>query len=230
MLFTQKKLVAALAFALSASFSAHAAGPKAEVIHWWTSGGESAAIKEIKDGYTAAGGVWVDTAIAGGDQARSVAINRMIGGNPPTAAQFNTSKQFLDLIEQGLLNNVDDVAAKEGWDKILPEATLSVIKVKGHFYAVPVNIHNPIWFWYSKEAFKKAGIASEPKSYDELFAAFDKLKAAGITPLAHGGQAWQEGIVFTSVLANQGGPELYLKVARDRDPAWSAGCSSSADV
>ena len=75
--------LAALTFALG---SAHAAGPKAEVIHWWTSGGESAAVKTLADAYIGAGGVWVDTAIALGEQARAVAVNRILGGNPPTAA------------------------------------------------------------------------------------------------------------------------------------------------
>jgi glucose/mannose transport system substrate-binding protein len=83
---------------------------------------------------------------------------------------------------------------------------------------VPVNIHMPAWIWYSKAAFKKAGIAAEPRSMDELFAALDKLKAAGLVALAHGGQSWQDNTVFTAVLANQGGRELYLKVLRDRDP------------
>ncbi|MEI7536099.1 MAG: ABC transporter substrate-binding protein [Comamonadaceae bacterium] len=198
---------------------AHAAGPKAEVIHWWTSGGESAAVKQFSQAYTTAGGVWVDTAIALGEQARSVAINRIIGGNPPTAAQFNTSKQFLDIVEQGMLNNVDEIALRDGWDKFLPETVLNVVRVKGHFYAAPVNIHMPTWIWYSKSAFKKAGITAEPKSMDEMFAALDKLKAAGLIPLAHGGQPWQENIVFTAMLANVGGTELYLKVMRDRDPA-----------
>ncbi|HJV61862.1 MAG TPA: ABC transporter substrate-binding protein, partial [Albitalea sp.] len=134
------------------------------------------------------------------------------------AAQFNTSKQFLDMVDQGMLNPMDDVALRDGWDRILPETVLGVIKVRGHYYAVPVNIHMPTWIWYSKAAFKKAGIASEPKSMDELFAALDKLKAAGLVPLAHGGQAWQDNIVFTAVLTNVGGRELYLKILRDRDP------------
>jgi len=77
----------------------------------------------------------------------------------------------------------------------------------------------PTWIWYSKAAFKKAGIAAEPKTMDELFAALDKLKAAGLIPLAHGGQSWQDNIVFTAVLVNVGGKDLYLKVLRDRDPA-----------
>ncbi len=60
---------------------------------------------------------------------------------------------------------------------------------------------------------------AEPKSMDELFAALDKLKSAGLVGLAHGGQAWQDNTVFTAVLANAGGRELYLKVLRDRDAA-----------
>jgi len=207
----------ATACLLFMSALAQAAGPKAEVIHWWTSGGESAAVKKFTEAYQAAGGVWLDTAIAGGEQARAVAINRIVGGKPPTAAQFNTSKQFLDIVEQGMLNNLDEIALADGWDKFLPETVLNVVRVKGHFYAAPVNIHMPTWIWYSKAAFKKAGIASEPKTMDELFVALDKLKAAGLIPLAHGGQPWQDGTVFTAVLANMGGTDLYLKVFRDRD-------------
>jgi glucose/mannose transport system substrate-binding protein len=200
-----------------------AASPRAEVIHWWTSGGESAAVKTLSDAYRSAGGTWVDMAVALGEQARAVAINRIVGGNPPTAAQFNTSKQFLDVVEQGMLNNVDEVALRDGWDKFLPEVVLNVVKVKGHYYAVPVNIHNPAWIWYSKAAFKQAGIAAEPKTFDELFAALDKLKAAGLVPLAHGGQSWQDNTVFTAVLANVGGREMYLKLLRDRDRATILG-------
>lgn len=212
-----KKIVATAVCTLASLSCAYAAGPKAEVIHWWTSGGESAAVKVFSDAYTATGGVWVDTAIALGEQARSVAINRMVGGNPPVAAQFNTTKQFLDLVEQGMLNNIDDVALRDGWDKFLPETVLNVVRIKGHYYAAPVNIHMPAWIWYSKAAFKKAGIATEPKSMEELFAALDKLKAAGLIGLAHGGQPWQDNTVFTAVLANLGGAELYLKVLRDHD-------------
>ena len=91
-----------------------AAAQKAEVIHWWTSGGESAAIKEVAEAYNKAGGTWVDSAVAGGEPARAAAISRIVGGKPPVAAQFNTSKQYHDLIADDLLASMDDVAAKEG--------------------------------------------------------------------------------------------------------------------
>ena len=192
---------------------------RAEVIHWWTSGGESAAVKTLAEAYRAAGGTWVDMAVALGEQARAVALNRIVGGNPPTATQFNTSRQFFDLVDQGMLTPLDDVAARDGWDRFLPPTVLDAVKVKGHYYAVPVSIHMPVWIWYSKAAFKQAGISAEPKSMDELFAALDKLKAAGLVPLAHGGQSWQDNIAFTAVLTNQGGRDMYLKVLRDRDRA-----------
>jgi glucose/mannose transport system substrate-binding protein len=193
------------------------AGQRAEVIHWWTSGGESAAVKQVAQAYRDAGGTWVDTAIAGGDQSRAVTVNRIIGGNPPAAAQFNTSKQFLDIIEEDMLATVDDIARRDRWDQVLPAPIVDVIKVRGHWYAVPMNIHMQTWIWYSKAAFAQAGIAREPASMDELFADLDKLKAAGLIPLAHGGQAWQETVLFSMVLSNLGGRDLYLKVIRDRD-------------
>ena len=106
---------------------------------------------------------------------------------------------------------------KAGWERFLPEIVLNAVRVKGHYYAVPVSIHMPTWIWYSKAAFKAAGVTAEPRNMDELFAALDKLRAAGLVPLAHGGQAWQDNTVFTAVLTNLGGRELYLKVLRDRD-------------
>ncbi|MBB5368615.1 glucose/mannose transport system substrate-binding protein [Janthinobacterium sp. K2Li3] len=209
--------LAAQAAVMAPALAQNPAPLKATVIHWWTSGGESAAIRQFADAYNKAGGQWIDQAIAGADQSRATTINRIVGGNAPVAAQFNTSQQFRDIVDQGLLNNIDDVAIKGNWDQIMPPSIVNAIKIKGHFYAAPVNIHMPAWFFYSKAAFKKAGIADEPKTWDEFLADLAKLKAAGVVPLAFGGQVWQEKITFDAIFAMVGGPDLYLKVYRDRD-------------
>ena len=39
-----------------------------------------------------------------------------------------------------------------------------------------------------------------PTTWDELVAVLDAMKANGITPLAHGGQAWQDATVFDGVV------------------------------
>ena len=144
-------------------------------------------MQALAEAYRAAGGTWMDMAVAQGEQARLVAINRIIGGNPPTAAQFNTSGQFLDIVERGMLNPMDEVARRDDWDRILPDIVLSAVKVRGQYFAVPVTLHNPAWMWYSKAAFRQAGISGEPGSNDELFVGLHKLGAAGLVAVAHGG-------------------------------------------
>ena len=97
--------VSAFAISIALSLTAGAAfaeGPEAEVMHWWVSAGESAAIKQVADAYTAAGGVWKDNAIAGGEVAIANIISRITGGDAPTAAQMPLGKQIDDLVASGL--------------------------------------------------------------------------------------------------------------------------------
>lgn len=203
---------ASLAILAGSAFAAE----KAEVIHWWTSGGESAAVKVFADQFNAQGGEWVDAAIAGGEAARAAGINRIVGGNPPTAMQFNTGKQFEDLVAQGLLGNLDEVAAADGWAKFLSPVLVKAVSRDGHFYAVPVNIHSNNWLWYNADVLAKNGI-EPPKTWDELFAALDKLKAAGVIPMAQSGDAWTQLLLFNDVVLGVGGRDLFLKIFQDND-------------
>ena len=88
------KLMAMVAFgALLAPTVASAAD--IEVIHWWTSKGEAAAVAEFakaldNDGQ---GDKWKDSAIALGETARATVMQRVLGGDPPAAAQFNPGRQ-----------------------------------------------------------------------------------------------------------------------------------------
>jgi glucose/mannose transport system substrate-binding protein len=208
---------ACLATALLVAGSAAVHAQEAEVIHWWTSGGESAAVKVFADKFTEAGGTWVDNAIAGGENARTAGINRIVGGNPPTAMQFNTGKQFDELVANGLLRNLDDLAAAGHWKDVLPEAIVGAITRDGGIYAVPVNIHGQNWFWYNTKVFADAGL-EPPKTFDELVALGPQLKEAGVIPLAQGGQPWQERLLFNAILLAQAGPEVYRAVLTGDDP------------
>jgi glucose/mannose transport system substrate-binding protein len=213
-----KAFLGATALIAVAVAGAHAEGKKAEVLHWWTSGGESAAVRELANAFNAAGGEWVDTAIAGsGSVARPIGLNRILGGNPPSAMQFNTGTQMNDLAEQGMLRPLDDIAEKEGWKSVLTPDFYNAIQYKGHIYGAPINDHGYNWIFYSKPVFVKAGVNAEPKNWDEMFADLDKIKAAGLTPVAVGGQPWQLQSMFNNILLGEGGRDLYLKIWKDQD-------------
>lgn len=195
------------------------AAPQGDVVHWWTSPGETAAVHALADAYRAAGGQWRELAVVASEPARAIVLERIKAGNPPMAAQINLSQPFLQLARAGRLHALDDVAARSRWAETLPAVLLDAVRVDGRLYAAPLSIHMPAWLWSSKAALRKAGVKQEPRSVGELFAALDKLQAAGLVPLAHGGQPWQDLNLFAAMLANQGGRALYLAVLRDRDAA-----------
>ena len=203
----------ACAAALTSAPATADAPLKAEVIHWWTSGGEAAAVKVFADAYDKAGGQWVDSAIAGGggEAARSAGINRIVGGNPPTMMQFNAGKQLDELVNNGYLANLDDAATAGHWKDILPKPIIDASVRDGHWYALPVNIHSANWLFYNIKVFADAGVP-EPKTWSDVLAAGPKLKAKGVIPFAHGGQARQDHLLFDAVLAGEGGSDLYLSV------------------
>ena len=184
---------------------------RAEVIHWWTSGGEAKAVKVLAQAYDKAGGVWVDEAVAGGDAARAAGVNRVVGGKPPTMMQFNTGRQLDELVKNGLLINLDAQAKAEHWASVLPKVIDDALIRDGHHYAIPINIHGQNWLFYNKQVFAAAG-ASEPHSWADVIEAGKKIKASGKIALAHGGQPWQDHILFDAVLAGQGGSDLYRRV------------------
>lgn len=208
-----------LAFASTITFGAAQADPlKAEVLHFWVSGGESKAIKVIAEAYRARGGEWIDNAVAGGDASRATAISRIQGGDAPTAMMWNIGTAIEDLATQGMLNNVDAVADKEGWRSVLPPVVLQRMTVDGHIVAVPVNIHGENWLFWNNDVLAKAGV-QPPKTWDDFFAAAEKIKAAGFIPLAQGGEPWQEVMAFRAVVASEAGPDIYRKVFIERDRA-----------
>ncbi len=220
----RRRHVFGLAFAAVTAIAgtAQAQQPRAEVIHWWTSASESAAVKVFADAYRATGGVWVDTAIAGGAAARAAAINRTIGGDPPTAMQFNTGKQFDDLVANDLLASLDTPAAAQDWKAFLPPSFLQAITRDGHVYAEPVNIHGQNWLFYSNAALAKAG-AQPPTNWEDLFPTLDKLKSAGLVPLAFSGQKNWERNLFNNVLVGEGGRDMFVAFWGKRDVAMVKG-------
>jgi len=219
-----KPLTAALAAAVALPFAAPAGATDLEVAHWWTSGGESAAVAELAKAFDATGNKWVDAAIAGGgNTARPIMVSRITGGDPMAAFQFNTGRQAEELIEAGLLRDLTDVATKENWSQVIrPASLLDGCTVDGKVYCVVVNIHSWQWLWLSHKAFEDAGVPV-PTNWDEFVAAAPALEAAGKIPLAIGGQPWQTTGAFNVLIPAIAGKDVFLKVYQDHDAEVAAG-------
>ena len=202
---------------LTLAFAAQAG--EVEVLHWWTSGGEAKAAQGLKASLQAKGHTWKDFAVAGGggDSAMTVLKSRVVSGNAPAAAQIK-GPSIQEWAQEGLLQPMDAVAKAENWDALLPKVVSDVMKFKGQYVAAPVNVHRVNWLWANADVLKKAGVKA-PTNWDEFFVAAEALRKAGVIPLAHGGQNWQDFTVFESVLLGVGGADFYKKTMVQMDPA-----------
>jgi glucose/mannose transport system substrate-binding protein len=218
-----RSFAAALAATVVMPFAA-AHATDLEVTHWWTSGGEAAAVAELAKAFDATGNKWVDGAIAGsGGTARPIMISRITGGDPMGATQFNHGRQAEELVEAGLMKDLTAVAEKEKWKEIVkPASLLDSCTIDGKIYCAPVNIHSWQWLWLSNAAFESAGVAV-PKNWDEFVAAAPALEAKGIIPLAVGGQPWQSAGAFDVLMVAIAGKDTFYKVFKDKDEEVAAG-------
>ncbi|MAZ31864.1 MAG: sugar ABC transporter substrate-binding protein [Thalassospira sp.] len=204
--------------ALGLSTSIASAQESVEVLHWWTSGGEAKALQVLKKDLEDQGVSWNDMPVAGGggEQAMTVLRARVTSGNAPTAVQM-LGFDIKDWAGEGVLANLDGLAAEEGWEDVVPEALKGFSKYDGHWIAAPVNVHSTNWVWANKAIFDELGL-KQPTNWDELIAALDKIKEAGYTAVAHGGQAWQDATIFDAVVMATGGPDFYQASMIDTDP------------
>lgn len=190
-----------------------------EVTHWWTSGGEAAAVKVLADTFEDGGDTWKDGAIAGSGSAKTAIISRIIGGKPMGATQLNHGRQAEELVAEGLMLDLTELAEQEGWkDVVRPLSLLDACTLDGKIYCVPINIHSFQWMWVSLDAYKQAGI-NAPSNWNEFVASAPALREAGITPLAVGAQTWQISSMFGVIRMALGGIDLFRKIDVERDSA-----------
>jgi glucose/mannose transport system substrate-binding protein len=212
------------AIALGVAFGGPAMAADCEVTHWWTSGGEAAAVAEFAKAFDATGNHWVDGAIAGsGGVARPIMIARITGGDPMCATQFNHGRQAEELVEAGLMLDLTDLAESENWRaSIGDQKLLDSCTIDGRVYCVPVNIHSWHWLWLSHKAYDDAGVPI-PTNWDEFVAAAPALEAAGKIPLAMGNQPWQASGAFGVMTVALAGLDVWTKINAEKDDAAAGG-------
>ncbi|RQP21758.1 ABC transporter substrate-binding protein [Piscinibacter terrae] len=212
--------IAGIAMAsLMACGGAIAQNQSVEVVHWWTSGGEAAALNVLKQNLEKQGIAWKDSPIAGGggEQAMTAVRARVSAGIPPTAVQM-LGYDITDWAKQNVLADLNAVAAHDNWDKVVPLALQKFSKYNGKWVAAPVNVHSTNWVWANKDVLAKAGVTKEPANWDQFIDDLDKVQKAGFVALAHGGQPWQEVTVFDGVALSTGGVDFYRKAFIELDP------------
>lgn len=189
-----------------------------DFLHWWTSGSEAQTLAELRQTARAAGVPWQESPVAGAVNANTLLKTRFLSGHPPALAQIDKAVavwgEAVPLADLG--------AAAQGWRQVLPPVIAAELQYQGRTVAVPVNVHRLNTLWSNLALLHRHGL-EVPRTWEAFFAAGDRLKAAGVIPLAIGGSVGQKFSVFADVVLGQGGPQFFRRALVRGDAALLAG-------
>lgn len=155
---------------------------------------------------------------------------QLLAGQDALPAMFpaNTPDLIKKLNDTKRVANLKDgLSGTSAGDAIVPGATGAIDQIYGAQLVLPTEL-NIEGIWYNKQLLSQHQI-NVPQSWDELTAAFDKLKAAGVQPISNAGQGgdgwgvsrWVGAYLFRTV-----GPDAMKDVADGKakltDPQYVA--------
>jgi glucose/mannose transport system substrate-binding protein len=210
------------------SNNASGSSSQVEIFSWWVGGVEAAGLtamtKVFEQKYPNI--KFVNAAVAGGSgtNARAVLATRLSAGDPPDSWQAHAGQEIIGTyVAAKQVAPLDDFYKSQGLYDVFPKTLIPLISQDGHPYSVPVNIHRSNVMWYKPKVLKDAGVDAVPTTWDEFFAACDKIKAAGKICLALGPQ-WTTMHLFENVMIGSLGADKWSAL-------WNKGADwNSADV
>ncbi len=186
-------------------------GMATDVVHFWISKSEGAALDVFRKAWGAAGNQWADMPAKNKVEVQRIVSERIANGYAPAVMQWNANEGSRELPEMGIVLDIDEVAEADHWRDVLPATVLDRITYDGKIYFAPTNIHAENWLWTSQAVFREAGL-STPQTWEEIFAAADKIKASGRLPVALGGGPWEISLIFNNIMYHKLGAEGYARI------------------
>lgn len=127
------------------------------------------------------------------------------GDLPPVVYGGGYNLLDLALAKDVVVDLTSYVEADPEWKALYSDVALTTNSRDGKIYASSSE-GSLVGYFYNQELFEKAGIAEPAKTWDEFWEQCDKLKAAGITPLAldTADSAWVTSLWAGAMIATSG--------------------------
>jgi len=209
-------------------------GGKLVVGSWWTTGGEAEGLEALFSIYRSKypDVQIVNATVAGGAGFvfKAVVKPRIIAGNPPDTFQLHAGLEVEGYSPEVYLRPLDDLYAIFGWENVLPQDLLNLMRYHGHYWGVPVNIHRSNVLWYNKAVFEKFNL-TPPTTWDEFFTICETLKGTGIIPIVVGNAGgWEIPHLFEDILASTLSPDEYRGLWTGETPWTHPGVTRALEI
>jgi glucose/mannose transport system substrate-binding protein len=174
--------------------------PKVTVISQWSSGSSGAAMMALGKEFEKQGGIWEHDPVPG---FTTEMMNRLraqiIAGDPPAASQLK-GPEIAAWSKIAPVVDLDSMVREAGYEAVVPAELARLSKPHGHWIALPIQAYRINTLFVSKKAADRVGVTKLPTTWAEFNAVAEKMKAAGITPVANGGIKWDDGMKWEIAL------------------------------
>jgi glucose/mannose transport system substrate-binding protein len=168
--------------------------PKVTVISQWSSGSSGAAMVALGQEFDRRGGVWEHDPVAGFTTEMMNKLRaQIIAGDPPAASQLK-GPEIAAWSKIAPIVDLDGLVSQAGYEAVVPAVLAKLSKSGGHWIALPVQAYRINTLFISKKAADQVNVTKLPTNWAEFNAIAEKMKAAGITPIANGGIKWDDGM------------------------------------
>jgi len=116
------------------------------------------------------------------EEAYKVQMGGWLATDPPDVVSWHDGERMAYYAQRGLLEDLSPDWSKNNWTQQYASVK-EASTYKGKQYAAPLG-YDAYGFFYRKDLFDKAGVTTEPKTWDEFLEACKKLKASGVAPIA----------------------------------------------
>jgi glucose/mannose transport system substrate-binding protein len=215
---SRRSLLAGSAAILAAPRVARAQGakPKVTVISQWSAGSDGLAITTLGKRFEQEGGVWEHNPVPGFTTEMMNKLRaQIIAGDPPAASQLK-GPEIAAWSKIGAVVDLDAQVKAAGYEAVVPAELVRLSKPYGHWIALPIQAYRINTLFISKKAADKVGVSKLPTTWAEFDAVAEKMKAAGITPVANGGLKWDDGMKWEIALCGIS-PDAYRKAVMQLD-------------
>ncbi|NVK30000.1 MAG: carbohydrate ABC transporter substrate-binding protein [Gammaproteobacteria bacterium] len=189
-----------------------------ELLHYWISPGENAAVETIGKAVERQGFEWANSGSSDYLTMRRDAISRATTGVSPTAILMQGGEDLRHTAKLGIMHPLSQQAMQGDWSEVLHPVALDAVTVDGQVIAIPFTIHNENWVWYDANIYRQLGL-SLPNSWQEFVEQAPAIEQAGFVPLSVGEADWVIRILFTSIVAGVGGKPLHEALYVDAEPS-----------
>ncbi|NPV85789.1 MAG: extracellular solute-binding protein [Anaerolineae bacterium] len=182
------------------------------VVHYFSDTLGKETVTKIFDSFTKESGIKVIDNTTGHEDFKAQILVMLAGDNPPDLFSYWAGARVQFVVDSDRLEPIDDMWASEGLDEVIPPAVVKGSIYNGKKYLVPFGYHYAALF-YNPKVMQQVGITEFPTDWEGFLAMCEKIKAAGVTPIALGSMnRWPAQFWFDYLLLRTAGPEYRAKL------------------